>query len=139
MVVPGVYVGIAPTFAFEASASLNVEAKLSFTFGAGWDSDNGLVDKSSKPSFDYSVTVEGSVFLGVDMKPHVYALSEKVAKVELSGEIGAEVDGTMKLLESESGEIHDCSKCLDGEIFLKGSLSGTIAFGEKTRFEKSLM
>ena len=131
----GVYVGISPKFVVEASVKASFNATLKFTLGIGYNTNDGFVNKSEKPSFKPKFKIEGSVFIGVDLAPRAYVASEKVAKVELGSEIGAKLTAT---ISTDKDDNHLCDSCLDGDIDLVGELTGKLVFGEKTKFEKSL-
>ena len=131
----GIYVGISPKFIVEASVTASFNTTLKFTLGVGFNTTDGLVDKSEKPSFKPEFKIEGKIFIGVDLAPRAYALNEKIAKVELGSEIGAQLTAT---LSTDNGDNHLCDSCLDGDIDLVGDLTGKLVFGEKTKWEKSL-
>lgn len=131
----GVYVGISPKFIVEASVEASFDTTLKFTLGFGYNSDDGLVNKTQKPSFKPEFKIEGKIFIGVDLAPHAYVISEKVVKVELGSEIGAKLTAT---LSTDNGENHLCNSCLDGDIDLVGDLTGKLVIGETTKWEKKV-
>lgn len=85
----GVYIGFSPKIIVEASVKASFDATLKLTIGIGYNSKNGFVNKTQKPSFNPEFKIEGEIFIGVDLGPHFYIASKKVAKVELGSEIGA--------------------------------------------------
>ncbi len=131
----GVYVGISPKFIVEASVKATFDATLKFTLGVGYNTTDGLVNKSEKPSFKPEFKIEGEIFLGVDLAPRAYLVKEKFAKVELSSEIGAKL--TAKI-STDTGKNHLCDSCLDGDIDLVGDLTGKFVIGEKTKLENNV-
>ncbi len=132
---PGVYVGISPKFVVEASVEASFNTTLKFTLGFGYNTDDGLVNKTQKPTFNPEFKIEGSVFVGVDLEPRAYVISEKAAKIELGSEIGAKL--TAKI-STDNGDNHICDSCLDGDIDLVGDLTGKLVFGETTKWEKQV-
>ncbi len=132
---PGVSVGLTPKFIVEASVKATLDATLKFTVGIGYNSDEGFVNKSKKPTFKPELKVEGEIFVGIDLCPKAFIASEKLAKLELTSEIGAKLTSEMS---TDQGAGHLCDSCLDGKIFLVGDLTGKLVFGDKTKFEKEL-
>ena len=131
----GVYVGISPKIIMEASVKASFDATLKFTVGFGFNSNDGLVNKTKKPSFKPEFKIEGEMFVGVDLAPNVSVISKKIIKFELGTEIGAKLTAE---ISTNSDEMHACDSCLDGDIDLVGSLSGKMVFGEGTKWKKSV-
>ncbi len=131
----GVYVGISPKIIVEASVKASFDATLKFTVGFGFNSKDGLVNKTKKPSFKPEFKIEGEIFVGVDLAPNVSVISKKILRFELGTEIGAKLTAT---ISTNNGDLHECNSCLDGDIDLVGSLSGKIVFGEGTKWKKDL-
>ncbi|MCQ2472415.1 MAG: Ig-like domain-containing protein [Clostridia bacterium] len=132
--VVGVYLGFEPTFTVKTSGSIDVTCQLQFTVGMGYISKSGFVNKCKKPSFTPSIDVEGTLFIGIDLKPHVSVISEHVVDLEVSGLIGVEVKAANgKKLNTKE---HSCKKCIEGEVY--GTLQSEVklVFGEDTSVEK---
>lgn len=131
----GVYVGISPKIVAEVTGTVSFDARLKFTLGIGYNSDDGLVNKSEKPNFKPEIKVEGEIFIGVDLAPYVSVVSKKLVQLQLGTEIGAKLTSTMSSIQDET---HLCEECLDGRIDLVGEITGKFILGEDTKFEKEL-
>ena len=131
----GVFVGITPKIVAEITGTVSFDARLKFTLGIGYNSDDGLVNKSEKPNFKPEIKVEGEIFIGVDLAPYVSVVSKKLVQLQLGTEIGAKLTSTMSSIQDET---HLCEECLDGRIDLVGEITGKFILGEDTKFEKEL-
>ena len=123
----GVYISIEPTLTVEFNLKLTVSGELTVTIGFGWNSDDGFVNKSEWPKWtDNGLEIEGSVFVGIDLKPSVAIISKKIAQLELSSKVGAEISGKYSPDLTGGSIKHDCTSCIDGDINGKLSLKVTI-------------
>lgn len=137
--VVGVYIGFSPTIKIELTAEISTSFSLSVTLGAGYDNKNGWQNKCEGMNSEFTgLEVEGSIFLGVDLKPHAYVASQKFVKAELSGEVGFKLTASTNWFHLKPGEIHICKNCIGGDIKAEFNLKATIVFGEKTKFEQKL-
>ncbi len=123
----GVYISIEPTLTVEFNLKLTISGELTATVGFGWNSDDGFVNKSEWPKWtDNGLEIEGSVFIGIDLKPSVAIISKKIAQLELSSKVGAEIRGKYSPDLTGGSIKHDCTSCIDGDINGKLSLKVTI-------------
>ena len=128
----GVFFGINPTVQFSISGEASFNIEVSQTVGFGFGSD-GFVNKCKDPTADVKIEISAVVSLGVDFKPQLWAVSEKVLKVQLNAFIGFVGTFTYSrniLSEMISVKAHECDHCISGDINFNVSLSVTIVFFE---------
>ena len=129
--VPGLYIEIAPAFVVSISAKAEVSGTLKGTVGFECNSDEGMKNTSSTPTFEAEVKGEITFFVGFSLEPRVKVISEKVAKVGIEATLGVEVKGTLSLkTKPSSSSVHECKTCLDGDISGKLTLKFTASFTE---------
>lgn len=99
---------------FDISAYFNFTYTASF--GASWDSKKGWLDLSKKTSYDTDTTMDGKVFIGLEIESDVdvieamelgFTLRDGVQITGVMG--GTEHDGEPK---SSASKIHTCRSCL---------------------------
>ncbi|MBQ6118581.1 MAG: hypothetical protein IJK98_05080, partial [Clostridia bacterium] len=129
--IPGLFIGINPTFVFTISGKLSTNVTFGFDLGGQWDSKDGFTNKCRKlePDFD-GIELEATVFVGIDLKPKARLISDKVVKAELSGTIGFELKGKMSWLKSGGRVEHLCKNCLDGSLAFKLDIKFKVVFAE---------
>lgn len=128
----GVFFGINPTVQFSISGEASFNIEVSQTVGFGFGSD-GFVNKCKDPTADVKIEISAVMSLGVDFKPQLWAVSEKVLKVQLNAFIGFVGTFTYSrniLSEMISVKAHECDHCISGDINFNVSLSVTIVFFE---------
>lgn len=147
--VVGVYIGISPTAVFRISAECKVSGSIGYTLGFTYSKPSGFVNISgpNPPTFD-GLNLKGEAFIGIDLKPRAYVAHEKVAKAELSGEVGFQIEGKAEneptgdprvkhfCVDHESGEFGH--GCIDGDVSLVFNMGASLVFGEKTFLESKL-
>lgn len=134
--VPGLYIGIKPQFVVRLSGTFTVSTELKFTLGVGYNSKDGFINKCKKPTLEANIKAEVTLFVGFDLQPHIAVISSHVAKITLSGEIGAEAKVSMS--KTSGTTLHSCSACLDGDLTGKAKISVKLTFGEDTFLETEL-
>jgi len=118
--VPGVVFQMIPAIWVKFSVETSFAGKISGTVGFSIASDSGIKNLTTKPQLDTEIKIEGTLFIGVILKPEVKVISEKIANAKLEVEIGAEAKGELVLYDSAATtEKHTCSHCIDGEIYWK--------------------
>jgi len=139
--VPGVYVGFTPAIVLKADAKIALDLDYKGVVGMAYDSKNGFINKSSAPKVSNEFKVEGSIFLGVSLEPHVAILHEKVAKVSIDAEYGVQLDGKLcsGVLEQEKSQLHACLVCLDGELSRVLKVSASVAFANSTTLSADII
>lgn len=130
----GVYVEFTPSIVAKASAKLDLSASLEGMVGFRAD-QNGLKNLTSSPVFKPDVTLEGTIFIGFSMVPKVKVISDKVAKVEMTAEVGGEIVAKYFYGPDDKDEyMHTCSECIDGDINAKTSLAFEVVFANAKKW-----
>ena len=132
---PGVSVGIQPYFVFEVSGSIKWTGKVKSTTKFVYDSDIGFTDQSSGPSIKSEVSVSGKLFVGIEA---TVGLSVKIKSVISKRKFLKIVEGGVKfkvgcelsmeniiddLSTPDTGRIHECVQCYEGDLNKVASLS----------------
>lgn len=116
-VCPGVYIGFTPQFVVEVSGSISISGTIKGSIGYSYNSDEGFKNISSPFGFEPKVEISVEIFVGLNLKPHVAIIHEKIADASLSAQIGFDILATTDLLEGVTSDAkHDCKVCIDGDI-----------------------
>lgn len=116
-VCPGVYIGFTPQFVVEVSGSISISGTIKGCIGYSYNSDEGFKNISSPFGFEPKVEISVEIFVGLNLKPHVAIIHEKIADASLSAQIGFDILATTDLLEGVTSDAkHDCKVCIDGDI-----------------------
>lgn len=116
-VCPGVYIGFTPQFVVEVSGSISISGTIKGSIGYSYNSDEGFKNISSPFGFEPKVEISVEIFVGLNLKPHVAIIHEKIADASISGEIGFKIKASTDLSESATSKAkHDCKVCIDGDI-----------------------
>ncbi len=142
--IPGVYLDIRPAIVLSASGSIEINVTLSYTVGFTYDSsaDNKFQSISNEDN-DYNgckLNICGEVFLGLQLKPELVLIYDKLLSVSLEITAGfvtsveLEVDMTdvadaLEQQKSEDGRVvitdktddfyHPCPLCFYGTVALR--------------------
>ena len=142
--VPGISADITPKFVVSASGSVSVTGTfLEGTLGYGWYSNVGGINLCSTPKMDIEVKAEITVFIGLRVGPEITVLEGYIAEAELEANLGAEAKATLSGSVSDlfnTSEKHDCTFCVEGEIYGKFDLSvnGKLLKNNKWKLELQL-
>ena len=123
---PAVRVGYSPSLEFSANVKCEFNGTIKGTVGMAVASDDTEIKSfDSTPKVDADLDLEGTIFLGFAFEPKISAEIVKVelASASLEGKIGAESVSKASLVGKKDDTIHDCERCIQGEIFAKGSVS----------------
>lgn len=116
-VCPGVYIGFTPQFVVEVSGSISISGTIKGCIGYSYNSDEGFKNTSSPFDFKPKVEISVEAFIGINLKPHIAIIHEKIADASISGEIGFKIKASTDLLEGATSKAkHDCKVCIDGDI-----------------------
>lgn len=116
-VCPGVYIGFTPQFVVEVSGSISISGTIKGCIGYSYNSDEGFKNTSSPFDFKPKVEISVEAFIGINLKPHIAIIHEKIADASISGEIGFKIKASTDLSESATSKAkHDCKVCIDGDI-----------------------
>ena len=116
-VCPGVYIGFTPQFVVEVSGSISISGTIKGCIGYSYNSDEGFKNTSSPFDFKPKVEISVEVFIGINLKPHIAIIHEKIADASISGEIGFKIKASTDLLEGATSKAkHDCKVCINGDI-----------------------
>lgn len=123
---PAVRVGYSPSLEFSANVKCEFSGTIKGTVGMAVASDDTEIKSfDSTPKVDADLDLEGTIFFGFAFEPKISAEIVKVelASASLEGKIGAESVSKASLVGKKDDTIHDCERCIQGEIFAKGSVS----------------
>ena len=135
--VPGLFINVKPTLHFQVSGSVTTGASISMNLGFGYDSTNGVTNKSTKPEVDFDgVDTEVSIYIGIDLKPNAYFIWDNLAYVELTTECGFVATGRMAWGKQEDIIKHICKNCIDGDVKFSVKLAVDLEFFQGTKFEE---
>ena len=148
--VPGVFVELHPCVVFKMSAKIDLNAELKATISLKASSKTGITKTSPKPELKATLSFEGTIYIGISLEPKLVILHEKVAKASLTAEAGIEAKGTLKSSVTVSpdgvqpswvneSEHHECLACVQGEIYEKFTLKGSVTFANKFKLEINLV
>ena len=111
------YIGFTPQFVVEVSGSISISGTIKGCIGYSYNSDEGFKNTSSPFDFKPKVEISVEVFIGINLKPHIAIIHEKIADASISGEIGFKIKASTDLSESATSKAkHDCKVCIDGDI-----------------------
>lgn len=126
----GIYFKVSPVLEVSASASINVDAICTETFGLHYDSKNKFKSLHKDPE----VTTNGlnctaTVKLYVNFQPKIVLITDKSANIKLDAKAGVKVTMKSNSIFSDffnnNTEIHECDSCISGKICFFGELSIT--------------
>ena len=125
--VPGVYIEVKPVFVVEGSGKVSLNGTLKGTIGCAVESDTGIRNLTSMPSFETELKGEVTVFIGISLEPKVKVLSDEVAMVGASAQVGGEANATLAKDKGDSQK-HMCKTCIEGTINAKGEVNFKVSF-----------
>lgn len=128
---PGLYIKFTPSIVIKASTKITISGTLTAKLGFEYNNIEGFVDKCEKPNFKPEVKVEGEFFIGIDMRPHISIIHEKVADAGITAETGF----TIKAETDKKSDTHTCYVCLDGDINFGLKVSAYVTFINKYKVE----
>ncbi len=111
-----VKVELIPAFLVETSGSVTWSGEIKGSSGGAYDSNSGFKNLSSSPSCQSSLKVEGKIFMGVKVSPSVSIVDSDLANASLGFSGGAEITAAYSLYDTSKDELHECKKCLKGEV-----------------------
>ena len=121
-----VKVELIPAFLVETSGSVTWSGEIKGSSGGAYDSNSGFKNLSSSPSCQSSLKVEGKIFMGVKVSPSVSIVDSDLANASLGFSGGAEITAAYSLYDTSKDELHECKKCLKGEVKSKLSMELTV-------------
>ena len=128
---PGVAFLMEPTIKVVAEMKCSAEFAASVSFGFEYNSANkAFVNRSETPNAKVRVTAEGSVSIGLDLKPGVCVL-DSVLDLDLTAEVmlQATIKTTTKEASTTTPETrHSCKICYTAEITVPTELGIEISF-----------
>lgn len=128
---PGVAFLMEPTIKVVAEMKCSAEFAASVSFGFEYNSANkAFVNRSETPNAKVRVTAEGSVSIGLDLKPGVCVL-DSVLDLDLTAEVmlQATIKTTTKEASTTTPETrHSCKICYTAEITIPTELGIEISF-----------
>jgi len=121
-----VKVELIPAFLVETSGSVTWSGEIKGSSGGAYDSNSGFKNLSSSPSCQSSLKVEGKIFMGVKISPSVSIVDSDLANASLGFSGGAEIAASYSVYDTSKDQIHECKKCLKGEVKSKLSMELTV-------------
>lgn len=121
-----VKVELIPAFLVETSGSVTWSGEIKESSGGAYDSNSGFKNLSSSPSCQSSLKVEGKIFMGVKVSPSVSIVDSDLANASLGFSGGAEIAASYSVYDTSKDQIHECKKCLKGEVKSKLSMELTV-------------
>ena len=121
-----VNIQVEPSLLVEFSASVSVDATISWTAGMKYQQEQGFRNLSTKPTTKTETSVEGTVFLGVSVTASFCIIKDYICSVSTSLQAGAELSAARRGSEQEEGRVHDCAECLDGAIHVVLRLNASV-------------
>ena len=138
-----VIIDITPQLNFELKADIEFDGKWWGSVGAHAelkDSKISIKNISESPQHKIENKMEGDIYIGLNLKPTIKLIHEKLASSKMSGDIGIKIsqkrDNSFDSTKDYSKEpvCHDCTWCYDGDIFLCGRFYFNIEFlGHETK------
>ncbi len=124
--VAGLTVNIGLKAQLEASATITADFKIDAVAGYKWSNTKGKENLSRKPYVSAEVTVSGSFYVGLIIKPSINAL--KIADFGFSCSVGGEISGSSTFYrDNYSTQKHDCLFCIDGNFKIKVSVTAELS------------
>ena len=117
--VPGLYISLTPSFILEVSAKITFEGTLKGTAGFHVSTEIGYNSLTSTPSLDFDTTIDGTVFIGVSLKPAITVISEHIVQLSFDAKVGAEINEKLTGGENENLKTHICKHCINGDVSAK--------------------
>ena len=114
---------------FVASAECEVSVTLTFSGTAGFEfrskGFNYTVDDLyTKPKLKSELKMDGTIFVGVKLVPAITVICDDVGKIDLSAKAGLQIKASLVGTDIDSDpKDHSCSKCIDGSIRAKCTLT----------------
>lgn len=130
---------------FVASAECEVSVSLTFSGTAGFEfrskGFNYTVDDLyTKPKLKSELKMDGTIFVGVKLVPAITVICDDVGKIDLSAKAGLEIKASLVGTDIDSEpEDHSCSKCIDGSIRAKCTLTLGFNFLKVFRLDVDLV
>ena len=141
--IPGLYIGLTPSIVFRIEAKIELNVEFGGTLGFKFSNEEGLQNISTRPQTDSNFKIEGSVFLGIDLRPEIVIIHDKIIRIYLSAEAGIEVKSILfEASKNQNDDIrHSCKLCLSYETNGKFSISTGIKIfnSNNLKFELKLL
>ena len=129
MPIEGVIIGFIPTFIIEASGEFDWSGKVEARVGGNYDSKQGFSNTSALPSCQSEFRLEGKLYIGLKMSPYVSIFDERLDKIYMDVEGGAEFYAIVQSDNVSRDVIHVCKVCSGGNITGKMSVLMGIDLG----------
>ena len=129
-----------PEFVFKASGSFTVNTTFYGSVGISCATGRKPMNISTPMKLTDNLALEGELFVGFDLSPRFYVLHEKVFYIEMGIPVGITASGeisweTENVFEGLAPEIHECTNCIEGEVYLSVSIDVSIKFFNKKNIE----
>lgn len=136
--VAGVKISFVPKLIFSASASIALDMSVNGKIGFGFSTDSGFSNKSSGPSTQSKIKIEGEVYLGVALEPSISVISKKIAVASTEARAGLHFETELDTnREDDESFIHECKQCASGKLSIDLKLSADLKFFGSKKFHYS--
>ena len=116
--IPGVTFNLLPATVFRFTATVELYATMTASFGFCYDSESGFKVNATPPTTTLGLNMEGSIFVGAEMGGSICIIHGSICELGLSNRRGVEI--TCKVTGSDyeynisktPGKVHLCEKCL---------------------------
>ena len=128
----GIVFECAPKLIWEFEASSVMSGKVTAVVGFSYDSESGWQSLNQKPTHSTETSIEGKLFMGVELDTSACILDDDIASIGFSIRNGLQISGKMTGTEYEeikenAAKKHTCDKCLSlrldwvtrGSVFMK--------------------
>lgn len=134
----GVKISFVPKLIFSASASIALDMSVNGKIGFGFSTDSGFSNKSSGPSTQSKIKIEGEVYLGVALEPSISVISKKIAVASAEARAGLHFEAELDTnREDDESFIHECKQCASGKLSIDLKLSADLKFFGSKKFHYS--
>lgn len=134
----GVKISFVPKLIFSASASIALDMSVNGKIGFGFSTDSGFSNKSSGPSTQSKIKIEGEVYLGVALEPSISVISKKIAVASTEARAGLHFEAELDTnREDDESFMHECKQCASGKLSVDLKLSADLKFFGSKKFHYS--
>ena len=134
----GVKISFVPKLIFSASASIALDMSVNGKIGFGFSTDSGFSNKSSGPSTQSKIKIEGEVYLGVALEPSISVISKKIAVASTEARAGLHFEAELDTnREDDESFMHECKQCASGKLSIDLKLSADLKFFGSKKFHYS--
>lgn len=130
----GVYAHLSPCIVLEVSGEFTFEGKLKGTVGTSYSTATGIKNLTKAPKIEVTVKAQVTLFVGLSLEPEAKIMDK--CELSLTAETGVEVKAKLEVpVAGEKDKEHDCSKCIDGDVYARFTLGAKLKMPKILFFE----